>query len=316
MAERPASTPAVTICRGTDRCPESAEDLDKFEDDDGCPDLDNDDGGIPDLRDACALEPEDADGTLDDDGCPDPDDDADGICDPWIQDRQQQLVYEALCKGVDRCPKVGETVNEIDDEDGCPDELAHVEGNRIIIKDNIYFFSGKAVIMPKSDAVLAAVLKIMNTNPQIKRVRIEGHTDTRGPSGRNKSLSASRARQCSSISSSGVSHPVGSSPKVSARAPRSRPRRRRKPSSNRTAGSSSRSWTSSDKTRGRPTCSASGGSATGPSWRVGASGRDRRAAAFMGAGPLVQRLLSEAAWYVTSPFSVTMTSSRPASESS
>ncbi|MBT9557575.1 MAG: OmpA family protein, partial [Myxococcales bacterium] len=194
VAERPASAPTITVCRGSDRCPESPEDVDGFEDENGCPDPDNDKDGIPDTKDACALESEDVDGTLDDDGCPDPDDDADGICDGWVLERQQQAAYEALCKGVDKCPKVAETVNEIEDDDGCPDELAHVEGNKIIIKDKIYFFYGKAVIMPKSDPVLAAVLKIMNTNPQIKRVRIEGHTDTRGPAGRNKALSASRAK--------------------------------------------------------------------------------------------------------------------------
>ena len=36
-----------------DRCPHEAEDPDGFQDEDGCPDLDNDHDGIPDADDAC-----------------------------------------------------------------------------------------------------------------------------------------------------------------------------------------------------------------------------------------------------------------------
>jgi outer membrane protein OmpA-like peptidoglycan-associated protein len=40
----------------TDRCPTSAEDRDGYQDDDGCPDLDNDLDGIADAQDRCPLE--------------------------------------------------------------------------------------------------------------------------------------------------------------------------------------------------------------------------------------------------------------------
>jgi hypothetical protein len=43
-------------------CPDLAEDVDSFEDGDGCPDLDNDQDGVPDERDKCPSEPEDFDG--------------------------------------------------------------------------------------------------------------------------------------------------------------------------------------------------------------------------------------------------------------
>lgn len=36
-----------------DKCPFQPEDIDRFQDDDGCPDLDNDADGIPDKEDAC-----------------------------------------------------------------------------------------------------------------------------------------------------------------------------------------------------------------------------------------------------------------------
>ncbi|MFO0646259.1 MAG: hypothetical protein U0326_08465 [Polyangiales bacterium] len=64
-----------------DRCIDSAEDRDDFEDDDGCPDLDNDNDNVPDTADRCPTEPEDADNYQDDDGCPDDDNDSDGVSD-------------------------------------------------------------------------------------------------------------------------------------------------------------------------------------------------------------------------------------------
>jgi outer membrane protein OmpA-like peptidoglycan-associated protein len=54
-----------------DRCPCHAEDLDFFEDADGCPDPDNDADGIVDPCDECPLDPEDFDECADEDGCPD-----------------------------------------------------------------------------------------------------------------------------------------------------------------------------------------------------------------------------------------------------
>ena len=62
-----------------DQCPTEAEDLDGFEDTDGCPDRDNDGDAIPDKDDKCPNQAEDQDGFQDTDGCPDPDNDADGV---------------------------------------------------------------------------------------------------------------------------------------------------------------------------------------------------------------------------------------------
>jgi outer membrane protein OmpA-like peptidoglycan-associated protein len=93
------------IVDGMDRCVKDAEDLDNFQDADGCPELDNDADAIPDLQDQCPDDPEDDDGWLDNDGCPDADNDKDGILDV-----------------ADRCPSNAETVNGYQDEDGCPDD--------------------------------------------------------------------------------------------------------------------------------------------------------------------------------------------------
>jgi len=64
-----------------DKCPTEAEDFDGFQDEDGCPDLDNDGDGVLDVDDKCPNDPEDMDGFEDEDGCPDPDNDGDGILD-------------------------------------------------------------------------------------------------------------------------------------------------------------------------------------------------------------------------------------------
>ena len=54
-----------------DGCPTEPEDIDTFEDADGCPDPDNDRDGILDADDACPLLAEIVNGINDEDGCPD-----------------------------------------------------------------------------------------------------------------------------------------------------------------------------------------------------------------------------------------------------
>jgi OOP family OmpA-OmpF porin len=54
-----------------DQCPDRPEDMDGFEDEDGCPDIDNDGDHVLDIADKCPLQPETMNGFEDDDGCPD-----------------------------------------------------------------------------------------------------------------------------------------------------------------------------------------------------------------------------------------------------
>ncbi len=88
-----------------DSCPNQPEDMDGFEDDDGCPDFDDDADGIPDLIDLAPLTSEDYDGFQDEDGVPDLDNDGDGITDER-----------------DMCPDEREDLDGFEDEDGCPDD--------------------------------------------------------------------------------------------------------------------------------------------------------------------------------------------------
>ena len=55
-----------------DECPPLAEDLDGFQDTDGCPDPDNDGDWVPDADDLCPNQTADADRDLNEDGCTDP----------------------------------------------------------------------------------------------------------------------------------------------------------------------------------------------------------------------------------------------------
>ena len=125
------------IKNDVDRCPKDAEDIDGFEDADGCPDLDNDKDGIPDAEDKCPVEAEDKDGFNDEDGCPDLDNDADGI--PDIKDQCPKNAEDfdgfedndgcvdpdndkdGVADTADRCPNDPEDFDSFEDKDGCPD---------------------------------------------------------------------------------------------------------------------------------------------------------------------------------------------------
>jgi outer membrane protein OmpA-like peptidoglycan-associated protein len=161
----------------SDRCPNDPEDQDGFEDEDGCPELDNDGDGIEDTSDKCPLVAEDKDGFQDDDGCPEPDNDGDGI--PDVEDK---------------CPNEPEVVNGFQDEDGCPDETkAKLEKGRIVILDKVFFDLNKSSIKVESHQLLKDVAGILRSNPHIKKVRVEGHTDDQGPDKWNLKLSQKRS---------------------------------------------------------------------------------------------------------------------------
>ncbi|MFH1436746.1 MAG: OmpA family protein [Pseudomonadota bacterium] len=87
-----------------DRCIDEKEDIDEFEDDDGCPDYDNDEDEVDDMVDDCPNDAEDMDGFEDEDGCPEEDNDEDGVLDAG-----------------DDCPDEAEDMDEFEDDDGCPE---------------------------------------------------------------------------------------------------------------------------------------------------------------------------------------------------
>lgn len=161
-----------------DHCPDSPEDRDGFEDQDGCPDSDNDQDGIVDLNDACPDEPEDSDGFRDADGCPEPDNDLDGIAD---ED--------------DDCPDEPETFNNVEDDDGCPDTgYQHflIDADRIVFTDPISFTNNGSVLSSLSEPILRELTGLLEENESWK-IRIEAHTDSRGEVEELRELSEARA---------------------------------------------------------------------------------------------------------------------------
>jgi len=169
------------VFNDADRCPTDREDPDGWEDDDGCPDTDNDADGLLDIADKCPNEPEDLNGYQDEDGCPEgnADRDLDGVFD-----------Y------ADKCPDEPENVNEYLDEDGCPDvkpDNIRVTADRIEIQEKVLFSTGRSRILPASYGILNSVAQVLRDYPSIK-VRIEGHTDSQGSESLNKRLSQQRAQ--------------------------------------------------------------------------------------------------------------------------
>ena len=64
---------------------------------------------------------------------------------------------------------------------------------KIIITKKVYFATGKAKIKRRSYSILNEVALTLQANKQVKGVRVEGHTDSRGNAAKNKALSQRRA---------------------------------------------------------------------------------------------------------------------------
>jgi len=75
---------------------------------------------------------------------------------------------------------------------GCPSAV-RIDKSQIRILERIQFQTKRAEVRPESLGILDQVRSAFEANPQIKRVRIEGHTDSRGPTRSNAKLSQRRA---------------------------------------------------------------------------------------------------------------------------
>lgn len=202
VAATPLDSDGDGILDKDDRCPHQAEDLDGFEDADGCPDPDNDGDGVLDKADRCPLQAEDADGFEDDDGCPELDNDKDGVT-----DAEDRCPLQAGPRDNGGCPDVdtdGDTVvDRIDrcpavpgsrDNGGCPEEKKFivVTKERIELKQKVHFATDKATIFADSFPMLDEIADVLKQREEV-RVRIEGHTDAQGNLKHNLTLSQARA---------------------------------------------------------------------------------------------------------------------------
>ena len=142
----------------------------------GCP-PDRDHDGILDADDACPDVPGVKTADPKTNGCPpDPDRDKDGIP-----------------NDADACPDEAGPPNPDPKKNGCP--KAFIQAGQIKILDQVKFATASAAIVPGKDSleVLDAVLKVLQAHPEIKKVRIEGHTDNVGGAAYNRKLSKNRA---------------------------------------------------------------------------------------------------------------------------
>ena len=166
----------------------------------GCPEPDTDNDGIIDRDDNCPEEP----GPASNRGCPiDPDTDGDGLPDkldrcPKVPgpketegcpDRDADGVYDHI----DKCPdKPGKP-----EHDGCPSK-AHVKvkvsSKAIQLREKIHFEFGKAKIKKKSHGILDQVAATLKQYPEILKLQVEGHTDSKGSAKYNQWLSQQRAQ--------------------------------------------------------------------------------------------------------------------------
>ncbi|MBX3218938.1 MAG: OmpA family protein [Labilithrix sp.] len=147
---------------------------------------DRDHDGIPDASDACPDWPGVPSGDPELNGCPSPervpdeDTDSDGI---WDLE--------------DACPTLTGIRTSDPMTNGCPPEaprqIAVITKTEIRIGEEVRFATDSAELAPVSDAVLAAVKRLLDEHPEIRRVRVEGHTDSSGDPAYNDELSGRRA---------------------------------------------------------------------------------------------------------------------------
>ncbi len=159
------------IADSVDACPDVAGIKTDDPKTNGCP-SDRDSDSIVDTLDACP----DVAGVKTDDpktnGCPS-DRDKDGIVDT-----------------LDACPDAAGPANANPKMNGCP--FVRVESGQVKVLEQIKFKNNSAEIIA-SQPIIDAVSKTLSEHPEIKHLRVEGHTDNVGTPVYNKDLSRRRA---------------------------------------------------------------------------------------------------------------------------
>ncbi len=131
------------------------------------PPPDSDGDSVTDDLDVCPKEV----GLADRGGCP-------------IRDQDGDAVEDSL----DKCPAIAAGPGG---RNGCP--LARIQGNKILILEQVNFATDQDVILPESFPILEEVASIMKANTDIQKVLVEGHTDSRASDAHNLDLSRRRA---------------------------------------------------------------------------------------------------------------------------
>ena len=196
------------VVDGEDACPDVAGIRTNDPKTNGCPPPppDRDGDGVPDSEDACPDVPGVRTNDPKTNGCP-PDRDGDGILDnvdacPDVAGIKTDDPKTNGCPDTDR-----DKDGVLNDEDACPDQAGpksadpktngcprvFIKNAQIQILEQPKFDFNKSAIKPESDGLLTEVAKVMADHPEIKHVRVEGHTDSVGSADYNKKLSQQRA---------------------------------------------------------------------------------------------------------------------------
>ena len=191
------------------------------------PVLDSDGDGLLDRDDRCKDEPEDVDGHEDADGCPDELNPVRLVFrDPYgypvdeisvsLENEDDgttasggAVIEELLTPGVWLIEASAPGFDPVEDdftvEEGerfdrilvlnpnRPPPKVRVTRKAIRITDRIYFEVNKDTIRTESYDILNAIAATMAAHPDVRRVRVEGHTDSRSSDGYNLELSQRRA---------------------------------------------------------------------------------------------------------------------------
>jgi OmpA-OmpF porin, OOP family len=186
-----------------DACPAQAGPRTNDPQTNGCPDRDQD--GVVDKVDACPDVPGVAHADPKKHGCP-PDRDGDGIADsddacpfvPGVRDSDPKKHgcpadrdNDGITDAEDACPDVPGVRDSDPKKNGCP--LVLITDKELKINQEVKFKFDSAVILSESDTILDAVKTVLAAHQEIKKVRVEGHTDNVGKAAYNKALSQKRA---------------------------------------------------------------------------------------------------------------------------
>ena len=161
------------VADGLDACPSvpGVKHLDPHKN--GCP-RDRDGDGVVDDQDACLNVPGAPSSDPAKNGCP-PDHDGDGVPDKD-----------------DACPDEPGVADPDPKKDGCPPAVT-IQSGQLKISAQLKFDTNSSKVLTESHWILEAVAQTMKEHPEIKHLRIEGHTDNVGYAEANRLLSASRA---------------------------------------------------------------------------------------------------------------------------
>ncbi|NML22038.1 OmpA family protein [Pseudoflavitalea sp. G-6-1-2] len=191
VVEAPKDTDGDGVADKDDACPDQ-KGLAQFN---GCPDTDGD--GVADKDDKCPN----VAGLARYNGCPIPDTDGDGVNDE--EDKCPSVAGVARYNGCPIPDTDGDGVN--DEEDKCPNLPGVKENNGCpVVKEevvkrvnvaagNIFFSTGTAKLLAKSNKGLDQVAAEMKKDADLK-LSIEGHTDNTGSPKVNQPLSEKRAQ--------------------------------------------------------------------------------------------------------------------------